>query len=371
MQVKNNYNECITNLACSIRKYFDLNYKHNTLDYIDKILEEVKPKNVVMILCDGMGDNILKRTLDENSFLIKHRLKGITTVFPATTVSATTSITTGLNPVETGMLAWHMYYKDLDKTITTFKDCDKLDETETPLEEAKAYKKKHMITKTLMSEINEAGKYKAYHIAHFGGEEYADRDEMYKMIEDRCNEEGKKYIYAHDLEPDSTMHILTSQSDEAKNLIKEMNERIELLSHKLKDTIIFVVADHGHLTTENVFFRDYPEIRECFVRTTSLEPRAVNFFIKEEMKERFVKLFNQNFGEDFDLYEKEDVIASKLFGDGEENEIYRDALGDYIAIANGTRVLLDDGSSVLASHHAGYTDDEIIVPLIVIDTNKV
>ena len=40
MIVKNNYNECITNLACSIRKYFKLDYKHNTIEYIDKILEE-------------------------------------------------------------------------------------------------------------------------------------------------------------------------------------------------------------------------------------------------------------------------------------------------------------------------------------------
>ena len=40
MIVKNNYNECLTNLACSIRKYFELDYKHNTLDYIDKVLDE-------------------------------------------------------------------------------------------------------------------------------------------------------------------------------------------------------------------------------------------------------------------------------------------------------------------------------------------
>ena len=46
MLVKNNYKECLTNLACSIRKYFELDYKHNTLDYIDKLLEEKQPKNV-------------------------------------------------------------------------------------------------------------------------------------------------------------------------------------------------------------------------------------------------------------------------------------------------------------------------------------
>ena len=41
MLVKNNYNECITNLACSIRKYFGLDYNHNTLDYIDKIYPSI------------------------------------------------------------------------------------------------------------------------------------------------------------------------------------------------------------------------------------------------------------------------------------------------------------------------------------------
>ena len=42
MEVKNDYNETLTNLACSIRKYFELDYKHKTLDYIDKILEDRK-----------------------------------------------------------------------------------------------------------------------------------------------------------------------------------------------------------------------------------------------------------------------------------------------------------------------------------------
>ena len=50
MKVKNNYNECLTNLACSIRKHFELDYNHNTLDYIDKLLEEKQPKNVIVML---------------------------------------------------------------------------------------------------------------------------------------------------------------------------------------------------------------------------------------------------------------------------------------------------------------------------------
>ena len=80
MNVKNNYNECITNLACSIQKYFGINNKNNSIDYIDKLLEEKKPNNVIVILLDGMGSRILNRTLDENSFLRKNFYKEITTV---------------------------------------------------------------------------------------------------------------------------------------------------------------------------------------------------------------------------------------------------------------------------------------------------
>ena len=370
MKVKNNYNECLTNLACSIRKYFELEYKHNTLDYIDKELNEYQPKNVVTILCDGMGSNILDRMLDNNSFLIKNRIKPITTVFPATTVAVTTSILTGLNPVETGMLGWHMYYKDIDKTITVFMNSDKEDLSFTPLKEAEEYNNKHMIRKSISEEITENGKYKGYTLFPFGDNPYKDLDEMFNTIEKLCNEEGKKYIYAYDTDPDHTMHEIGCDKPEIKIIIEDINKRVEELSKKLTDTIIFVIADHGHHNVQNIFLEDYPDLVECLEKNTSLEPRAVNFFIKEDKKEEFEILFNNYFKDDFDLYKMDDVIESKLFGDGIENEIFRDALGDYLAIAKTDKTLLYNGSEELKSQHAGYTDDEILVPLIKIKTKK-
>ena len=370
MKVKNNYNECLTNLACSIRKYFDLDCKHNSLDYIDKILDEYKPKNVVTILCDGMGSNIMDRMLSKDAFLIKNRIKPITTVFPATTVAATTSMLTGLNPVETGMLGWDMYYKDIDKTISVFMNTEKGDPEEKILDEAIDYNKKHMIRKTISKEINEIGLYKGYSLFPFGDKAYSTLDEMYEKIENLCNEDGKKYIYAYDIDPDHTMHEIGCDKPEIKEILEDINRRIEELSKKITDTIIFVVADHGHYNVENFFIKDYPDIEECLLRNTSLEPRAVNFFIKPDKKKLFEKLFNKYFGKDFDLYSKEDIIESKLFGDGIENEIFRDALGDYLAIGKTNKTLLYTGSNVLKSQHAGYTDDEILVPLIVIKTDK-
>ena len=368
MLVKNNYNECITNLACSIRKYFELDYKHNTIDYIDKILEERKPKNVVTILFDGMGSNIIDNILSPDSFMIKNRLKKITTIFPATTVAATTTIRTGLNPIESGMLGWYMYFKDIDKTIEIFPECEKGDETKTPLPEVKRIKEKYMKTKTIVDDINKANKYKGYELMPFEFEKYKyyDLDDMLNKIGELCSQDGKKYIYAYDTEPDSVMHSFGTYSGEVKDLIRYRNIMVEKLCDKLEDTVVFIIADHGHVPVENIHLEDYPDILDCMKRDFSLDSRAVNFFIKDGMKERFVEIFNKYFKDDFDLYTMQDIIDSKLFGDGEENEIFRSALGDFLAIAKGNKTINYHKKNVKKSHHAGYTDDEIYVPLIVV-----
>ena len=190
MKVKNNYNECITNVACSIRKYFGLNYKHNTIKYLDDLLEQKQPKNVVLILFDGMGSKVLEKTIDENSFLRKNMYKEITTVFPATTCAATYSARTGLNPIEHGYLGWYMYVKPLDDTILLFTGKSK-----NTLEINPKYEKireKYLATKCIYDEINEQGKYKAYNLFPFGDNAYKDMDDMFTTIKEKCTEEGKK-----------------------------------------------------------------------------------------------------------------------------------------------------------------------------------
>lgn len=366
MIVKNNYNECITNLACSIRKYFDLDYKHNTLGYVDKLLEEKQPKNVVVMLFDGMGSRILDRTLEKNDFFMKNRQKEITTVFPATTTAATYSAMTGLNPVEHGYLGWYSYVKPINETIMLFLGINK--DTQEVSDKYSDAREKYFVNKTITDEINEAGKYKSRILFPFGEDKYNDLDDMLDIIKKECNADGKKYIYAYDDEPDHTMHDFGADSDEVRKLIKIRNQKVEKLCNELDDTIIFVIADHGHIKVDNIFLNDYPDIINMLERTTSIEQRAVSFKIKDGMHQQFEKRFEELFGEFFNLYTKAEVIESKLFGDGNENLLFRSALGDYIAIAeNSNKTLLTDGDENLFSQHAGYTDDEIYIPLIIVD----
>lgn len=368
MIVKNNYNECITNLACSVRKYFGLDIKHNSLPYIDELLNEKQPKNVVVILFDGMGSRILDRTLRKESFFNKNRIQEITTVFPATTTAATASIRTGLNPVEHGWLGWNMYIEPINETITLFKDSPKEKEGEIS-DSFLNVKSKLLVQKTTVDEINEDTNFSAVEVTPFSKTKYTDLDDMLRIIKSECQKEGKKYIYAYDKEPDHTMHEFGSNDAKVKELIQIRNDAVEKLCNELQDTVIMIVADHGHKDVEPIYLENqYPKIMEMLERTTSLEPRAVSFKVKDGYQEKFKKEFNQNFSNDFSLYNKQEVIDSYLFGDGEENELFREALGDFIAIAeNSNKCILTKGDTEHKSQHAGYSDDEIYVPLIVID----
>ena len=122
---KINYGECITNVACSILKYFKCNYYHKTIKILDEILSQKKPNNVILILFDGLGSKLLDKSLSKDSFLIKNRIKEITSVFPSTTASSTLSIQTGLNPSEHGWLGWFNYISPIDSVIQLFWDVEK------------------------------------------------------------------------------------------------------------------------------------------------------------------------------------------------------------------------------------------------------
>src|SRR5574344_1067998 len=318
MEVKNNYNETLTNLACSIRKYFGLSYHHQTLKYIDKILENKKPDNVIVILYDGMGSRIIKKILNKDDFFIKSQYKEITTVFPATTTAATTSIRTGLNPIEHGWLGWNTYIKPIDKIITMFLNTEK-DQPNIVNQDYLKIKSKELFYKTIVEEINDETNYRAYELMPFGNEKYNDLDDMLSKIKKLANQKGKKYLYAYDSEPDSTMHNYGTYSKKVEKLIKERNHKTADLANDLQDAIIFVVADHGHINVDNIYLNNYPEIKNLLERNTSGETRSPIFKVKDGQQAVFKEKFNKAFAKNFTLYSKAEIIKSKLYGDGKEN----------------------------------------------------
>jgi hypothetical protein len=102
-------------------------------------------------------------------------------------------------------------------------------------------------------------------------------------------------------------------------------------------------------------------------RPTSIETRATAFYVKDEYLNDFPAEFRYNFGDDFLLYSKEEVIEKNIFGIGKMHPKFEDFIGDYIAVAIGDKgIVYSEKSAQFISNHAGMTEQEMKIPLIAI-----
>ena len=286
------YNNCLTNLSNSILKYFGLDTYHSTLSSIDKLLEK-DYKNIIVLLYDGMGSKILKNILSDESFLIKNKLCDINSVFPATTAAATTSLLSGLNPCEHGYLGWDVYFDDIDKTVSVFRNTEK--DSKEVLDVDIKEKLKYS---SIIELINEKTEYSAYSLFPFGVGAYEDLDMLYKQIINLSKLDGKKFIYAYVEEPEYSLNELGVNDSKVVDMINKFNNDVENLVKNLEDTLLIVTADHGHTEASPIYLEDYSDIYNLLDRTTSIDSRATAFKIKSGKENKFVELFNKYFGDE-------------------------------------------------------------------------
>lgn len=358
------YNNCIANLPLSILKYFGIDEGRETLHLLDPFLEK-KYENIVVILLDGMGKSIIDRNLAKDGFFQTHLIGNYSSVFPPTTVASTTSIMSGQSPCEHGWLGWDCYYPQIEKNVTVFLNL----ETGTD-NQAADYNVAWRFCgyQSIVSKINEAGG-KAYNVSPFI-EPFPDSfEKICEEIKNLTESPGQKYIYGYWNEPDHIMHQKGCYAQESKRILLQLEKHIQELANILQNTLIIVTADHGQVDSKGVTLTNYPQIMECLVRLPSIEPRALNLFVKEDKTEQFEHEFRKEFGTKFLLLTKQEVLDMHIFGTGKEHTYFRDMVGDYLAIA------VDDlsvyNTKEEAEHfigvHAGLTEDEMMIPLIVIE----
>lgn len=360
------YNNCITNLACSIAREFGLEVAGDSLHFFDEQLRK-SYKSIVVILLDGMGMNILDGSLDPDGFFHRHLTREYSSVFPPTTVAATTSMDSGKNPSEHGWLGWDCYYGEIDKNVTVFLN------TETGTDKQAA---DFPVAQTLrpydslVKRINGV-RGQAYYATPYEEPCPSTFSEICHRIGELVKTDGKKYIYSYWNEPDQTIHMLGCNSIKTKEVLVDLEKQVQELCEKLEDTLVIVTADHGLIDTRGVAIQEFPKIMECFVRMPSIEPRALNMFVKEEMEGQFVTEFRKEFGNQFLLLSKEEIKSKGLFGPGDEHEKFDEMVGDYIAIATDDLSIFSsfEERDFFVGMHAGLTADEMTIPFIAIDTD--
>lgn len=359
------YKDSIVNLSCSIQQYYGITPLHDTLPQIDEILSH-NHRHVVVILLDGLGMNILRDNLTYRDFLPRHLLTDYSSVFPSTTVASTTSFLSGKTPIEHGWLGWDVYFEQENKTVTCFSN-----NLQGTTEQAAEYNipNKYLPYENIIDQINATGNAKAKAIFPFGAEPYKTLSKWVGAIKKSIQGPEKTFTYAYWENPDHDLHRLGNKTRDVTRMIRELNSYLVELCENAQDTVFFITADHGHIGIQNTFLQeDYPELVQMLERQTSIEPRAISFYVKPEYRDDFAEEFNSHFGDDYKLYTREEVLKEQLFGTGDPHENLT-GIGDFVAAAISTNTLLwNRKQKIFRSYHAGLTKEEMRIPLIWYET---
>lgn len=370
------YDRSILSIPASLLAHYGAETRFSHLPELDAALKTGRSK-VLLVILDGLGSEVLQRTLPENAYLRRHTAATVTSVFPPTTTAATTTLYSGLPPTEHGWLGWHLYFKEYASDVTTFLSTGYYTGHRMPGPPPAAALLPY---ETLFEKIRRARPSVALH-ALCGFPAFFERgadcthrvsnfDQACASLRHICETPGEAFALLYWPQPDEAMHAHGVDSPEARDQYVRLNAALERLAAQARDALLVVVSDHGLTDAPETFdLAGHPEVMDMLVMLPSMDRRASSFFIKSHRMADFEAWFRKNLAEDFLWMPRAEALHTGLFGPGAPHPKLDDFIGDGIAIATGRRVIECNlpglpAHSAMIGHHAGLTDEEMLVDVI-------
>ncbi len=385
------YKNSIVNLVSSILNVYDVTTDHPPLKQLDSKTLKMQ-KNIIFFVLDGLGMNLLNKFTASTQFLNKNLISPITSVFPSTTSAAITSIISGKTPWEHGAIGWTLYFKEFAKNIDYLPNWDSITYK---TQNAKKYNVIDYVgAENIFNQISDKNPdVQQFYLTHEELSQspniirnsgtakiipYSDNEHLYKTLNEliMANESKNKLIFVYSSSPDKIEHQYGIYADEVKNFMIETDSAFKTLKSQLAgtDTTILITADHGLIDIDNYYYVNEDEkLFDSMIMPTFPEPRFISFFVKKHKMNQFEDEFKK-YEDKFLLFEREEFLKHKFLGDGEMHPKIDDLIGDYMAIAISNSAMksiyMQNGKwkKEFNAHHAGLTEDEMLVPLIQIDT---
>jgi hypothetical protein len=379
MQTKPDYSNSIVNLMSSIADASGSSSPYSPLDSLDSLSDS---KNVVLMIVDGLGFNYLN-SYGKGTALRKYLKRSISSVFPPSTGSAITSFLTGLPPQQHGVIGWYVHLKEFGLVSRILPYTNVVDGNVIGVPISKVVDVKgifqdirreysmiydHHIVDSVYT-LNLAGK--ARRIG------YSDIDTFFSSVRTTILKTRKQsYVYAYWPTLDSISHILGCESFEAKEHLKEFDDKLQTFTETLdgSDTTLIVTADHGFndVKLENVVYtRDHPALMDCLSLPVCGDTRTGFCYVKPRMTSVFERYIEEDLKDVCNLHKSEELIQDAWFGFNAPHPRLADRVGDYTLTFNEGYALLNCFPGLeppeMIGHHGGISSDEMDVPLIVLE----
>jgi len=344
--------------------------------------EELKKyKNIALVIVDALGYDYL---IKKNKSFLFNNLKGkMTSVVLPTTSCAITTFLTGEPPQQTAITGWYMHLKEIGAvtTILPFVPRAKGNFNEEKIKISEIIQQKGFFEKikrksfVLSPEYINEGTFNKYLCKKAKLINTKDMRDFFRKLEKTIKEKGRKYVYAYWGDFDMLCHEKGKEDKKVERHFKKLDINFKKLSKRIKgtNTILLVTADHGSIflpLNKRIFLDDHPKLKECLTLPMCGDAGVKYCYVHPSKAKEFEDYIRNNLSNICDVYKSQELIEKNLFGLGKPNPKLFDRLGDYILVMKNGNIIketiLGESDSKHLGHHGGLSEEEMLVPLIVL-----
>ena len=363
-----------------------------------ELLEGVR--NVVLVLCDGLGSDqlqrlakagdvpFLARIMDRAARHDAAQLIDATTIFPSTTAAAVTTVQTARTPQEHGNIAYFLWLEEFAMVAQM-------------LRWGAAVQKRGSFFDDRALDPRTYAKVSSVHkaIRDHGGRSYIVEPEIFRneamtrmhgaeatyvgyllastmgvrvrqLLDGRAEDDSPMFIYAYWSGVDTVAHWYGPRGPEhaAEAALFDRDLERALGDRAPGDTLVIVTADHGHASVDPDRLIDLEadrELRALLRNPIAGEPRVV--FLHTDRPSEVKAYLDHAYPGTFFLMDREEAIEAGLFGRGDPS-LVRKRVGEVLAMIGddrGASVVRVDGQVVRhRGSHGGMTPDEMRIPVL-------
>jgi hypothetical protein len=333
------------------------------------------PRNIVLLIVDGLGDNYLARRGGE---IAARRRRAITSVFPSTTASAITTSYTGATPLEHGLTGWFTYFGEAACVGASLPFRSRGDMR--PLRLRGVTPEQIYIQRSIFEQLpirSIVVTYRDildsdYNVRHCRGAErvaYETLDELVSHVERAVKSSAeRKFVYAYWPAYDQVSHRFGCESREAAAEHEKIDDAFAALCARLRgtETMLIATADHGFVDAAPEDCLELPSTLAAQLRFPLCGERRVAY-CHVHAPDDFARKAKDWLGERADVLPSRMLMQEGWFGGGTPHPRFAERIGDVALVMRGRATVKDwlagESRHLHIGNHGGTSDDEMLIPL--------
>ena|SRR5579872_5816053 len=350
---------------------------------------------LIFFLVDGMGMNLLKPDTNGSFFsflLSSSKLNTITSVFPSSTVSALSSIHTGLSPRTHGLLDWYLYFDEINKVIKPFTgETVRADSNITNVSIMKGnvlFKGTSIYQRLKKIKVESLVFYPQEYINSYyshnlmkGSKKiaYKNLNDLMNLLVPIVNENRKnRYFFVYISSLDKLEHKYGPKSVKVKNNLRKIESFFIKFSTSVYTSIakksgIIITADHGLIKTspKKILLFAEEDLRNKLQMTNAdniIFPSGNQRDLFLSIKKGELAVFQKNINKKLTAIKLTDTVLDILLGNFPNHPTLHYRTGNLLLLPKGDGLVwykyLDKRKFTSLGKHGGLSKDEMLIPLI-------